>query len=111
MKNELIDFVNNELGYFMDVKVSRAIKKYFKGKEVEWIKHCESKSTYIHETHSLSCDNGELSMYGDFGTLVFNCESLFIDLPIIVRLVYEARAETDKMIKEQVEEVTRLVTQ
>ena len=50
-------------------------------------------------------------MYGDFGTLVFNCESLFIDLPIIVRLVYEARAETDKMIKEQVEEVTRLVTQ
>ena len=108
MKNELIYFINNDLGYFMDVKVAKAIKKYFKGKEIEWK---QPKIMYVHETHTLSCSNGELYLSGDFGEIVFNCEALFIDLPVIVRLVYEARKETDKRIKENVEEITRLVTQ
>jgi hypothetical protein len=109
MKNELIDFVNNELGYFMDVKVSKAIKKYFKGKEVEWQE--KVKQMYIPETHCLSQSNGELYIDGEFGSLVWNCETLFTDLPHIVRMVYEARTETDKRVKEQIEEITRLVTQ
>jgi hypothetical protein len=47
---------------------------------------------------------------GDFGSIVWNCETLFTDLPHIIRMVYEARTETDKRIKEQIEEITRLVT-
>ena len=109
MKNELIDFINNELGYFMDVKVAKAIKKYFKGLEVEWQE--KERQMYIPETHTLSCSNGELYIDGDFGQLVWNCETLFTDLPHIIRMVYEARTETDKRIKEQIEEITRLVTQ
>ena len=107
MKNELIDFVNNELGYLMDVKVSKAIKKYFNGLEVEWEKN---KQMYIHETHSLSCQNEELYVDGEFGSIVWNCETLFTDLPHIIDMVYKARLETDKRIKEQIEEITRLVT-
>jgi hypothetical protein len=109
MKNELIDFVNNELGYFMDVKVSKAIKKYFKGKEVEWKE--KEKQMYIPETHSLSQSNGELYIDGDFGQLVWNCETLFTDLPHIIRMVYQARAETDRRIKEDILEITSIIKQ
>jgi hypothetical protein len=68
------------------------------------------KQMYINETECLSQSNGELYLDGEFGSLVWNCETLFTDLPHIIRLVYEARAETDKRIKEQIEEITRLVT-
>jgi hypothetical protein len=68
------------------------------------------KEMYIGETHTLSQSNGELYLDGDFGSLVWNCETLFTDLPYIIRLVYEARAETDKRVKEQIEEITRLIS-
>lgn len=68
------------------------------------------KQMYINETECFSQSNGELYLDGEFGSLVWNCETLFTDLPHIIRLVYEARAETDKRIKEQIEEITRLVT-
>jgi hypothetical protein len=68
------------------------------------------KQMYINETECLSQSNGELYLDGEFGSLVWNCETLFTDLPHIIRLVYEARAETDKRVKEQIEEITRLVT-
>jgi hypothetical protein len=68
------------------------------------------KQMYINETECLSQSNGELYLDGEFGSLVWNCETLFTDLPHIIRLVYEARAETDKRLKEQIEEITRLVT-
>lgn len=68
------------------------------------------KQMYIHETHTLSCSNGELYIEGDFGQIVWNCETLFTDLPHIVGMVYKERAETEKRIKEQIEEITRLVT-
>jgi hypothetical protein len=106
MKNELIKFIQSELGYEHET-VNKAIKKYFKGKEVEWQK---TRTMYVHETHSLNCENGELSLYGEFGEIIFNCETLFTDLPYIVKLVYKARKETDKRIKEDIEIITRLVT-
>ena len=66
------------------------------------------KEMYIGETHTLSQSNGELYLEGDFGSLVWNCETLFTDLPHIIKLVYEARAETDKRIKEDIEKITKL---
>lgn len=68
------------------------------------------KQMYIEETDLLSQSNGELYVDGEFGSLVWNCETLFTDLPHIIRLVYESRAETSKRIKEQIEEITRLTT-
>lgn len=67
------------------------------------------KNIYIHETHTLSCENGELYIEGDFGSIVWNTETLFTDLPHIIRMVLKARAETDKRIKEDIEEITRLI--
>ena len=70
----------------------------------------KQKQMYVHETHSLSQSNGELYISGEFGEIVWNAETLFMDLPHIVNLVYKSREATDKRIREQIEEITRLVT-
>ena len=71
----------------------------------------EFKQIYVHETHTLSCSNGELYIDGDFGSIVWNCETLFTDLPHIIQMVYKAREETNKRIKENIEEITKLISQ
>lgn len=67
----------------------------------------EEKTIYINETHSLYEENGELHIYGDFGEIVWNCESLFTDLPHIVGLVIKARQETDERFKEDIINITQ----
>ena len=52
----------------------------------------EAKShTYIHETHSLHCSDGEMYFYyGDIDdekVLVYNTDQLFKDLPFIINQV------------------------
>jgi hypothetical protein len=105
MKNELIKFIENETG-ILPVGFKKAIKKYFKGKEVEW----QTKQMYIHETQTLSESDGEIYLTGDFGQIVWNAETLFLDLPHIVDLVYKSREATDKRVREQIEEITRLIS-
>jgi hypothetical protein len=58
--------------------------------------------TYIHETDTIFELNGELHLISDEKTVVFNCESLFNDLPIIIDKVLKARTETDKRIKKEI---------
>jgi hypothetical protein len=70
----------------------------------------KQKQMYVHETHTLSQSNGELYISGDFGEIVWNTETLFTDLPHIINMVYKSREETNKIIREQIEEITRLVT-
>jgi hypothetical protein len=105
MKNELIEFITKELG-FKSVRVEKAIKKYFKGKEVEW----NNKQIYVHETHTLSESDGEIYLSGEFGEIVWNAETLFLDLPHIINLVYKSREATDKRVREHIEEITRLIS-
>lgn len=68
----------------------------------------KTKTIYISETHCLSQSNGELYISGEDFDIVWNCETLFTDLPIITKMVLEARGETDKRIKEDLEQLTRL---
>ena len=63
------------------------------------------KEIYIPETHSLSQSDGELYIEGENFSIVWNCETLYTDLPIIVRMVLEAREETNNRIKEQLKEL------
>ena len=108
MKKELIKFIQNELGYTHET-VNKAIKKYFAGKEVEWNE--KEKSMYIHETESMNCTDGDLYIFGHFGELVWNCETLFTDLPHIVEMVYQSRAEAEKRVKESIAEITKLISE
>lgn len=70
----------------------------------------KQKQMYVHETHTLSESNGEIYIYGEFGEIVWNAETLFMDLPHIVNLVYKSREATDKRVREQIEEITRLIS-
>lgn len=46
------------------------------------------KHTYVHETYSLHCNDGELYIYHDNDKcVVFNVEQLYKDLPFIVTQV------------------------
>ena len=74
----------------------------------------ESKQdTYIHETHHLYCQNGELHIhYGDVendNLLVWNTDSLFKDLPFIINQVVKQNKKMQKMylnnIKEELKEM------
>ena len=71
----------------------------------------ETKTIYIHETHSLSCQDGELYIDGDFGTIIWNCETLFNDLQYIIRMVYKSRIEHDKRIRESIAEITKIISE
>lgn len=93
MKRNLKKFIENQIG-FKAKAVNTAIDKYF---EIHPDKHM-----YVHETHQMSMSNGELYLYGDFGTIVWNCESLFLDLPHIIDYCLKARITTDEQIKDQV---------
>lgn len=68
------------------------------------------KQMYVHETHTLSESNGEIYIDGEFGSIVWNAETLFLDLPHIINLVYKSREATDKRIRENIEEITRLIS-
>jgi hypothetical protein len=70
----------------------------------------KNKIMYVHETDTLSEHNGEIYLSGKFGEIVWNAETLFLDLPHIIRLVYKSREATDKRIREQIEEITRLIS-
>lgn len=64
------------------------------------------KHTYIHETNHLYCSDGELHIgYGDFDNerwLVINVESLFKDLPFIVKQVVEENKKMQDMHLEMI---------
>ena len=90
MKKNLKKFIENQIG-FKAKAVNTAIDKYF---EIHPDKHM-----YVHETHELSMSNGELYLYGDFGTIVWNCETLFLDLPHILGYVLKARITTEDQVK------------
>jgi len=58
----------------------------------------ESKTTYIHETNTLHCQDGELHIeYGDNNWVVFNVEHLFKDLGFIVDQVVKENKKMQEM--------------
>lgn len=77
------------------------------------------ENRYIHEISSLHCSNGELHIsYGDDNwekgnyvqkTLVFNTDTLFRDLPTIVRLVCkENKKEQEQIMNELNKAISQL---
>jgi hypothetical protein len=93
MKKNLKKFIENQIG-FKSEAVNKAINLYF---EINPEKHM-----YVHETEQISMSNGELYLHGDFGTIVWNCETLFLDLPHIVDYALKSRSTTDEQIKSQI---------
>ena len=52
------------------------------------------RHTYIYNTHTLHCNDGEFYMYyGEDKCVVFNVEQLFKDLPFMVNQVVKEQAK------------------
>ena len=64
------------------------------------------KHTYIHETHHLYCDSGEMHFaYGDPDDskwLVYNTDQLFKDLPFIINQVCKENKKMQKYYLTQI---------
>ena len=58
----------------------------------------KNKTTYIHESNTLHCHDGELHIqYGDNNWVVFNVEHLFKDLGFIVDQVVKENKKMQDM--------------
>jgi hypothetical protein len=66
--------------------------------------------TYVHETHSIGCSDGELYLSHEGGTIVFNVTSLFTDLPTIVSMVVkEQKKEQERTLNSLKEETNEII--
>ena len=59
----------------------------------------ELQNVYIHETHTMYQNNGELHLINDTQHIVINCDTFFNDLPHLIKLVIEGRDKNNKIIK------------
>lgn len=63
------------------------------------------RHTYIHETHTLHCNNGELYVdYNDDKRLVWNIDDLFKSLASIVYMVTKENAKMQDMYLELIKD-------
>ena len=67
----------------------------------------ELQNVYVHETQALFVDCGELHLITDTHSIVFNCDTLFLDLPTIVELTMQGRNEQRKLTIEQLKETLK----
>ncbi len=65
------------------------------------------KYKYIHDIDSISCNNGELYLSYNDTALVFNTDTLYKDLHIIVDLVIKENDKSQKIYAEQLKETIK----
>tara|TARA_Y100000593_G_scaffold9845_1_gene17865 strand:- start:112 stop:345 length:234 start_codon:yes stop_codon:yes gene_type:complete len=65
----------------------------------------EKKHIYMHEIHTLYEDSGELHLCSDNGTVVFNMQTLFNDLPHIIEYCVEDQKKNKKRILQEIKEL------
>tara|TARA_R110000822_G_scaffold98680_1_gene223156 strand:+ start:192 stop:416 length:225 start_codon:yes stop_codon:yes gene_type:complete len=71
----------------------------------------KTKNIYVHETYELHQSNGEIYISGKNFQIVWNSETLFTDLPFIIKLVYDARQETNNSIKERIDKIQKTINE
>ena len=63
------------------------------------------KHTYIHDTHTMWCDNGEIHIgFNNDRWLVWNTDDLFKDLGSIVSMVTKENTEMQKWYLDKIKE-------
>jgi hypothetical protein len=64
----------------------------------------ELTDIYIHETHTMWQENGELHLLNDTQHIVINCDTFYNDLPHIVNFVIQGREEQNKLTIESLKD-------
>ena len=67
---------------------------------IEYLDSKLDKTIYVHETHTLWSDNGEVYLACDNGTVVFNADTLFNDIPHLAALALKERKKQETMVLE-----------
>ena len=65
------------------------------------------KHTYIHETHTMFSENGEIHLINDTNTIVFNARNLLQDLDFILHLAIKEVNKENKDLKDRLKETIK----
>ena len=65
------------------------------------------KNTYIHETHTIWANNGEVYLQTDTDTIVFNARNLLQDLEPMLYLAIREVNEGNKDLKDRLKETIK----
>ena len=65
------------------------------------------KHTYIHETHTIWADNGEVYLQTENDTIVFNASNLLRDLEPILYLTIKEVNKENKDLKDRLKETIK----
>jgi hypothetical protein len=79
----------------------RAIKLEAELKEI----YGNNKHIYVHETHTIWEDYGELHLECEQGTIVWNLESLYRDIPIMLEYCIKEHHKKEEFLKDRVSAV------
>ncbi len=63
------------------------------------------ESIYIHETHTIYSENGEVHLLTDDKHIVFNADTLFNDIPALADMALKERKEQEKIIINQIKNI------
>tara|TARA_B110000902_G_scaffold158813_2_gene182032 strand:+ start:543 stop:752 length:210 start_codon:yes stop_codon:yes gene_type:complete len=64
----------------------------------------KKKHIYVHETHTIWADSGELHLDCEQGSVVFNMQTLFNDLPTIISLCIKEQEKSKEQTLELIRE-------
>ena len=65
------------------------------------------KHTYIHETHTMFSENGEVHLMNDSNHIVFNARNLLQDLDSILHLAIKEVNKENKYLKDRLKETIK----
>lgn len=65
------------------------------------------KHTYIHETHTMFSENGEVHLVNDSNHIVFNARNLLQDLDSILHLAIKEVNKENKDLKDRLKETIK----
>ena len=99
------------IGGYLPFLKQKQMKDKDRIKQLEEQLKLVKKRTYIHETTTIYCSDGELHIgyNNDMSTLTFNVDTFYKDLHIIIGMVAKENTKQQKMyadmIKESLEEL------
>ena len=67
------------------------------------------ENIYIHETHTIWSDNGEVYLETDNQTIVFNASNLFKDLDYLIHITFEEVNEEQKRVKRSIKQTLKKI--
>mgnify|MGYP001479093999 CR=1 FL=1 len=63
------------------------------------------KTIYVHESHTIYSENGEVHMITENNHIVFNADTLFNDIPALANMALKERKNQEQIIINQIKNI------